>query len=227
MARVNRGVAGAIVIGVLGTALLCALGAWQVQRLDWKERLIAEIEARLSAEPVALPEAPSPDRHQFLRVAAEGRLAEGVAYRLTTQRPYGAGYQVIVPVETGEGRRILADLGYIQEDRKGAVLPAPGTQISLTGALFWPESEDSFTPEPDLDRQIWFARDVDALAQELGTEPALIVAERHSLGEAPVAQRVAHNLPNDHLGYAITWFSLAGVWAAMSLAWGRSARRRP
>ena len=44
-----------IVIGVIGTAILLMLGAWQVQRLSWKEGLIAGIEARMAADPVPLP----------------------------------------------------------------------------------------------------------------------------------------------------------------------------
>ena len=55
--------------------VLIALSVWQVQRLDWKEGLIAELEGRLAAAPVSVPAAPDPDRDSFLRVRAEGRLA--------------------------------------------------------------------------------------------------------------------------------------------------------
>ena len=228
MARASAGMAGALVIGALGTAILLALGVWQLQRLEWKEGLIAEIESRLAAEPVPIPRDPEPAEDRFLRVAVEGRLGDGAAYRLTTMRPHGPGFDVIAPVVTEEGRRVLADLGYIEEGRKGAVLPPAGTPVSLTGALFWPDDPGS-APAPDLERNIWFARDVDRLAEVLGTEPVLVVAERHDLGERPIAERIAHGLPNNHLNYAITWFSLAAVWAAMSLFWAwRSVRaRRP
>lgn len=218
----RTGLIGPIVVGVLGTATLLGLSAWQVQRLAWKETLIAEIEARLAAEPVALPETPDPGRDQYLNVTIEGRLGAGAAWRLTTERPHGPGYQTIVPVETDDGRRVLADLGYTREAAKGAALPEPGTAIRVTGALFWPEA-DGAAPEPDLERGIWFSRAPGPIAAHLGTEPLLVVASEHSLPPPPEARALAHDLPNNHRNYAITWAALAAVWAAMSVLWARRA----
>ncbi|MGF1503388.1 MAG: SURF1 family protein [Paracoccaceae bacterium] len=212
-----------LLLGIVGTAILVGLGAWQVQRLDWKETLIARIEGRLSADPTRIPDDPDPQTDAFLRVKADGHLAEGVLYRLITQRPYGPGYQVIGVVSTGD-RRILVDFGYIPDDRKGTVLPAAGTPVDLTGALFWPEP-DAYAPAPDLAKDLVFSREVGPLADALGTEPVLVVAERHSLGDWPKAAQIGHALPNNHLNYAITWFSLAVVWAVMSGLWFRQTRR--
>lgn len=225
MARLSAGLAGVALLGLVGAGVLVALGVWQLQRLEWKEGLIARIEARLSAAPVAIPEDPDRGEDNFMRVRLEGRLGEGAAFRLTSKRPYGPGFQTIVPVETAEGRRVLADLGYIPDDARGEVLPAPGTPVALTGALFWPEDPGA-APEPDLERNIWFARDVGRMAERLGTEPILVVAGRHDLGDLPLAERIGHGLPNDHFGYAMTWFSLAAVWAVMSGALARRVARR-
>ena len=225
MRRPNKAVTGAILLGVGGTAVLLTLGAWQLQRLASKEALIAKIDARLAADPVPVPDMPDPARDQFLRVRVDGDLGAGTAYVLTTRRPQGPGFRVIAPVDVA-GRKVLADFGYVPEAEKSTALPAPGTQVSVTGALFWPESRDSYTPEPDLARKLWFIRDTPGIAAALDTEPVLIVAERHSLGERPLAERIAHNLPNDHLGYALTWFSLAAICALMSFLWGRSAREQ-
>ncbi len=209
-----------VIVGVAGVATLLALGEWQLRRLAWKEALIAELAARLAAEPVAIPERPDPAEDSFLRVRVAGQLGEGAAYRLTTQRPWGPGFQVIVPVATEDGRRVLADLGYVPEASKERALMPAGTPVTLTGALFWPEGAADATP-PDLERNIWFARDPERMARALDTEPLLVVAERHSLGERPRAQALGINLPNNHLNYAITWFSLGAVWAVMSLLWAR------
>ena len=224
MRRPNKAVTGAILLGVVGTAILLALGAWQLQRLAWKEALIAEIDARMAADPVSVPASPDPARDQFLRVRAAGELGAGAAYVLTTRRPQGPGFRVIAPVDVA-GRRVLADFGYVPEAEKATALPAPGTRLSVTGALFWPESRDSYTPEPDLAQKLWFIRDTPGIAEALGTEAVLIVAEDHSLGGSPLAEPIAFNLPNNHLGYALTWFSLAAICAVMSVIWGRSALR--
>jgi surfeit locus 1 family protein len=68
-----------------------------------------------------------------------------------------------------------------------------------------------------VEENFWFARDVDRMAEALGTEPYLVVAESNP-GERPVPAPVTVNLRNDHLEYAITWFALAAGWAAMTAA---------
>lgn len=225
MRHPKKAMIGPVLMGVVGTAVLLTLGAWQMQRLAWKEALIAELDARLAADPVPLPTAPDPVRDQFLRVEVDGTLAEGVAYVLTTRRPQGPGFRIIAPVEVAD-RKVLADFGYVPEAEKATALPPPGTETRVTGALYWPESRDIFTPEPDLAQNLWFIRDTGSMAKALGTEPVLIIAERHSLGQRPLAERIAHDLPNNHLGYALTWFSLAVICIVMSFLWGRGVLRQ-
>lgn len=224
MSRINKAVIAPILLGICGLAVLLGLCAWQVQRLAWKEGLIARLEGRLGAEPVSLPAEPDPARHEFLRVGVAGLLGDGALYRLTTVRPDGPGFQVIVPVEiaadTGT-RRVLADLGYVPEAGRGKALPPPGTPLALTGALFWAEP-DSAAPPPDFAAGLVFSREVAPLAAALGTEPVLIVADAHDLGALPRAMALGVDLPNNHLNYAITWGGLALVWAVMSILWLRS-----
>jgi len=214
----RRALIGPLVLGLVGTAVLIGLSVWQIQRLGWKEGLIARIEARLEAPPRPVPANPDPQAHAFLSVRAEGELAGAPAHVLTTRRPFGPGYRVIAPVRLSDGRRVMADLGFIDEDEKGEVLPAPGSPVSLTGALFWPEQAGS-TPPPEDD--LFFSRHVPLLADRLDARPVLIVADRHSLGPVPRAERLGADLPNNHLNYAITWGALAVVWAVMSALWAR------
>jgi surfeit locus 1 family protein len=88
--------------------------------------------------------------------------------------------------------------------------------VTITGTLHWPNESDSFTPAPDTARNIWFARDVPAMARALGTGPVMVVA-RSDTGDGimPVPVDTA-GIPNDHLNYALTWFGLAVVWAGMT-----------
>ena len=220
----RRRVIATILLGVVGTAILVGLGVWQLQRLEWKQDLIARLEERLAAEPVALPDAPDPQRDAFLRVGVEGRLGEDAAYVLTSQRRVGAGYRVIAPLETAEGRRLLVDLGFVPDQmRPDAPL---GREARVVGALYWPDEVDSFTPAPDREADLWFARDLEGMAEALGTEPLLVVADGHDLGQWPMPLRLGANVRNDHLGYAITWLSLALIWAVMSVLLMRGGRSR-
>lgn len=211
--------------GIAGTALLVGLGLWQLDRLAWKEALIAEIDARRTAPPAAPPAAPDPARDRFRRVRLEGRIGPGAVHVLTALGAEGAGFRVVVPLETREGRRVLVDLGVVPEGMKAAVTLA-GREVHLTGILHWPEEAGAAVPPPDRARGIWFARDLPAMARELGTEPVLVVAEAHDLGPWPRPEPPGTGLRNPHLGYALTWFALAVAWAAIAIALLRGERRR-
>ena len=215
-----------LVFGLVGTAILIGLGVWQVQRLEWKQGVIDRLEARLAAEPVPIPADPDPARDDFLRVAVGGRLGEQALYVLTSRRGEGPGYRVIAPLEADGGRRVLVDLGFVTQEMKDGAFPGSGARARVTGALYWPEEVDSFTPEPDRADRLWFARDLLPMAEALGTEPLLVVAEAHDLGELPMPLRLGLDIPNRHLEYAITWFSLALIWAVMSVLLVRHERAR-
>lgn len=205
----------ALVFGVGGFAILVGLGVWQMQRLAWKEALIGELEARLEAEPAPLPETPTEAENEYLRVSAAGRYDQGELHVLTSRKPYGPGFRIIAPFETEGGRRILVDRGFVPEEEKDAARDQRAATV--TGALIWPDETDFFVPEPDREKNFWFARDVPEMAEALDTEPVMIAAESNP-GERPVAAPVTVNLPNDHLQYAITWFAMAAIWAAMTVA---------
>ena len=223
----------AIVFGIAGVAILLGLGVWQVQRLTWKEGLIAQLEARLGAEPVVLPEAPDPDADAYLRVQVTGAVGVPALYVLTSVKPYGPGFRVIAPLTTTEGRRILVDLGFVRHEGKdqwevpgGETGGETGGEVTVIGALYWPNETDGFTPEPDRDGNIWFARDLPLMAEALQTDLIMVIAESHGSGDWPRPRRLGINLPNDHLQYAITWFSLALIWAVMSVLLVRREMQR-
>jgi len=210
-----------LVLGLGGAAILIWLGAWQLQRLDWKLGILAQIDAQLSGPPTALPATPDPQRDQYEPVATRGTLTGEGIYVLVSRKQIGPGYRVIQVLEI-EGRRVLVDLGFLRDrDRPGHAL-ATGP-LELTGNLLWPVEVDGYTPAPDRTRNIWFARDLPAMAQALGSEPLLIVARRTDPADpaiSPMPVDTAH-IPNDHLHYAVTWFLLALVWLGMTglLVW--------
>jgi surfeit locus 1 family protein len=209
-----------VVLGIAGCAVLVALGTWQLRRLEWKEAILAEIEAKIAAVPVALPEAPDPGRDGYLPVTVSGALGGEELHVLTSQKEAGPGYRVISVLTAGE-RRVMVDLGFVPEAAKDAGRMAEA--VTVTGNLHSPDETDGWTPAPDAARGIWFARDVPAMAAALGTEQVLVVAREVTGSDPGVTPWPIDTaaIPNDHREYAITWFSLAAVWAAMAglLAW--------
>ncbi|MEE2945082.1 MAG: SURF1 family protein [Pseudomonadota bacterium] len=211
--------------GVLGTAILLWLGAWQVQRLAWKEGVLNEINTRIVAAPVAVPENPDPEADRFLPVQADGRITTDEIHLLASSKQTGAIYRVVAAFETG-GRRLMVDRGWIKPDQKDVARDSFDTTV--IGNLHWPDEIDSYTPAPDLESNIWFARDVAVMAETLGTEPVLIVLrempeKNTEVTPLPVS---SSGIPNDHLQYAVTWFSLALVWVVMTVYYLRRMRIR-
>ncbi|WP_170604711.1 SURF1 family protein [Ruegeria arenilitoris] len=202
-----------LIFGVAGLAILVSLGIWQLQRLAWKESILADIESRIAAQPVALPEAVSQDEDKYLPVTISGEMETGEIHVLVSVKQVGAGYRIIQPFSVDD-RRILVDRGFVPTTAKSDARQTGAMQV--TGNLHWPDEIDGFTPEPDVDGNIWFARDVPNLSAVLKTEPVLLVARSNTDPDVTPLPVDTAGIPNDHLQYAITWFGLALVWAAMT-----------
>ncbi|RDW14158.1 SURF1 family protein [Paracoccus thiocyanatus] len=206
-----------LLIGVLGSAILISLGLWQLKRLDWKEGLIAQIQQRIEAQPVPLPQAVDPSM-KYLPVLVSGRTTGQEINMLSGMRDAGGGYQVISAFVTDDGRRIMLDRGFVDQDHKHD--SRPPVRLEVAGNLHWPDEKGSATPAPNLAENVWFARDVPAMAAQLGTEPVLVVAAElrgDTQGVQPIPVAV-EGIPNNHLSYAVQWFLIAAVWAGMTVA---------
>ncbi len=204
-----------LIFGVAGAAVLISLGIWQMQRLSWKENVLADIETRILAAPAALPKSPDAGTDRYLPVTVTGTLGPEVLRVLVSQKQIGAGYRLITRLDRGD-RQVLVDLGFIRVDRPLPVLP--DGPVTIAGNLHWPDDRNSSTPENDLAGNIWFARDLPQMASVLNSEPLLLIARRWSFPDAGVTPLPVDStgIPNDHLNYAITWFSLAVVWLVMT-----------
>ncbi|MBP7001484.1 SURF1 family protein [Amaricoccus sp.] len=210
----TRRMIGPLIFGLAGVAILIALGVWQLHRLEWKRGVLAEIEARMTAAATDVPASPTEAADEYRHVAVAGTLEPGEVHVYTSAPPWGVGYRIVAPLRLGDGRRVLLDRGFVPIADKEA--PRPPGRIRIEGALLWPDETDGWTAAPDLDKNIWLARDVPAMAAALGTEPVLIVASATDDPTGPTPLPVGVNIPNDHLQYALTWFSLAAVWAVMT-----------
>jgi surfeit locus 1 family protein len=205
-----------LVIGLAGLGVLISLGIWQVQRLAWKQAILTTIEDRIAADPVELPQQFDPVTDKYLPVELSGTIGQGELHVLTSIRDIGPGYRIIAAFTANDGRRILLDRGFVPADRKNA--DRPTGQAGIIGNLHWPNETDSYTPAPDLNGNIWFARDAETMARALGTLPVFVITRKSSdpnTGVTPLPVDTA-SIPNNHLQYAITWFSLAAIWAAMT-----------
>jgi len=220
----NRSVVSALVLGLAGIALLCSLGIWQVQRMYEKREQLDEMTAGISIPAVPVPPVFDPARDRYRPVTVAGRFTGETLYVLSGKPMIGAGVQVISVLQTPDNRRLLIDRGFLVDDEKARALTV--THVEILGNLMWPRDSNQYTPPPDPKTGLWFGRDAIAMAAKLNTEAVMIVA-RSPTGDGIEAMPIdTSSIPNDHWGYAITWFSLAIVWAVMTAALVWRIRRR-
>ena len=212
----NRSVIAALVLGFAGVILLCSLGIWQVQRMYEKRTQLDAMTAGISSPAVPVPVTFDTERDRYRPVSVVGRFTGETLYVLSGKPMIGAGVQVISVLQTANNRRLLIDRGFLMDDNKARALTV--TDVEILGNLMWPRDSNEFTPPPDPRTGLWFGRDATAMAAKLDTEAVMIVA-RTDTGDGIEPMPIdTSSIPNDHWGYAITWFSLALVWAVMTAA---------
>ena len=151
-----------------------------------------------------------------MRVLTKCNILISEVHVLISIKYKGPGYRVISAFDLGS-RKVLLDQGFMPLNAKDNL--SKPWQADVIGNLYWPSEIDSFTPKPDFTKGIWFARDVAKIAKKLGTDPVMIVAKSISPQRPEVVTLpiTPDRIPNNHFQYAVTWFSLAFVWAGMTL----------
>jgi surfeit locus 1 family protein len=219
------------VMVLLAFCLLIGLGVWQVQRLKWKTALLAHIAALQSApaEPigVVLRRAPAGIDVDFTRVETACPEVETTpVLRLYAINQGLAGYRLITACRLADGPygSILVDRGFIPMPGDDQPRPIPGKSIDVpvVGVLRSPDARTFATAPNQPAANLWYWRDIAGMARTLGApRPAPVFLMLESPAPADMTPRpaaVPTNIPNNHLGYAITWFGLAAALAGVYLA---------
>lgn len=224
----------AIVTGLLlaTIALLIGLGIWQLERRTWKLALIAQTERQLRQPPVA---APGPDRwpaitatDAYTPVTATGRYRSGADTYVQAVTELGGGFWVLTPFDTTRGFTLLVNRGFVPAERRGRVTPSSATQ-TVHGLLRLSEPGGGFLRNNDPAADRWYSRDVAAIAAAKrfgGVAPYFIDASEPRTGW-PRGGLTVVRFHNSHLVYALTWFGLALLVAAMAWRVRRQVRRSP
>lgn len=212
----------ALLTGALAVFLaLCALGLWQVQRLAWKTDLIARVEARLAEAPAAAPgpadwPALSEPSDEYRRLSVTGSYAQDRDTLVKAVTTRGPGFWVMTPLVTPQGWTLLINRGFVPETARAAVPPPPPGDVTLTGLMRLSQPGGGFLRKNKPQTGRWFSRDTAAIAdaRDLGpVAPYFIDAEARADAGLPIGGLTVVSFRNSHLGYALTWFSLAALWA--------------
>ncbi|MBR1133318.1 SURF1 family protein [Bradyrhizobium iriomotense] len=239
-------VAGFALFTLVLTASFVALGIWQLQRRTAKHELIAALTERLAAAPVALPPAAqwaalNPGRDEFRRVsftATYAPLPDAMVYSsgsAVRKDASGPGTWAFLPARLATGEMVVIDAGFVEntmqdrsvEDRAVKKL-ITGQAIALTGYLRFPEASSWMTPAENRDKRLWFVRDHLAIASALhwgAVAPFYVDLEQPAPENGiPRPGALDVHLKDDHLQYAVTWFTLAGAVLIAFGVWMRGRR---
>ena len=223
---------------LIAMVILIGLGFWQLQRLHWKEGVLARIAALQAAPPVplasALARAKAGADIDYTRVAADCPTIESSPFvRLYMPADGGAGFRIITACRLAGGAygSILVDRGFIDQDvLKRMDTSARPLAQPIVGVLRHGDARNFVTPDNQPAQRLYYWRDVAGMARALGVAdpaPIFLMLERPAPADVgPKPAPVPVDIPNNHLSYALTWFGLAASLAGVYLAslWRRRSR---
>jgi surfeit locus 1 family protein len=213
-------VVSAAIVTFIAMAMLIALGIWQVQRLHWKQAMLADIdraEASAAAPLVGVPP-------RFAKVVAEGVLRPQVALYGAFVRSaadgnarMGADRMQVLDRPAGP---VLVDLGWVPTE--GGIPPVASGPARITGYARMPERRHWYSPDDSSGARLFYTLDPRAIGAALGA-PAVAPFTLVALGKAtdtpPIPATELPRPPNNHLQYALTWFGLAAALAGVFAVW--------
>ena len=237
MSKPRGGILEPTVFAIAAIAILFGLGVWQLDRKVWKENLIAAMTTRLAREPADLPPRDRWDhvlaeREEFARVGFPAEFLPGeeaLVYSAGSAfRPdvTGPGYFVFAPARLAGGSIVIINRGFVPLDRKDPASRADGAphgSVDIVGIVRWPEARGLFTPADEPQNNVWYLRDIKAMAaaKKWSTAAPFYIEQESPVppGGWPKPGKLQVNLPDNHLQYAITWFGLALTLAGVYLVW--------
>ena len=206
--------------------VLIGLGAWQIERLGWKNRLVADINHANERDPVQLSSTPRP----FEKVVVAGRWLVSVAHygaevRDTRSGPR-MGSQLVGVLSRPGSPAVLVLLGWVID---GVSVELPAGEVRVFGYVRPLEHQGWLSAGDNATTARFFTLDPLAIGKALSVdvEPFTVVSLLPRAGkvvQSGVEPVPADQLPrplNNHLSYAATWFGLAATLLAVFGVWVR------
>jgi len=208
-------------------AVLLGLGTWQVERLHWKQALLAQIALAEAAPPIQLPAHPRP----FTKVAATGHLRNDLSAQYGAEvhdTSFGPqlGSRLIVPLERQGADPVLVDRGWVSSSRRQPI-SLPAGEVTIEGYVRPGDRPGFFAAKDDPAERLFYTLDPAAIGAALGLQrvaPFVLVAMGPPPPEHwPAPARHLPRPPNNHLSYAISWYGLAFSLVVIFVLWARRA----
>ncbi|MBI1275979.1 hypothetical protein GC177_08410 [bacterium] len=220
--------------------MVIALGCWQVQRLQWKEALLANLSEELSSPPKPLDDdmLRTPlERFRFRHVNFDASLPAHTPATFAAKYYKGSlGYNVVSAAQLPSGGEVLVNRGWIPQAMRDSFLMKESKRdkpehIQVEGMMRALPPQGLFVPNNTPKDNMWFWYDAPALKEALGMQsvPSMVVdATRiEPAANYPMTAKAEITLRNDHLMYALTWFGLALALAVIYVVYHLQLEKRP
>ena len=187
--------------------LFCSLGTWQLYRLQWKQDLINQISEGLNSVPIQYSQNINKN---YQRVTLVGKYNfKNQIYLYNLNEKGQPGFDVITPFETLNKENVLINRGWIKKEFKNNPRINSFSK-NIKGLLKESNKKNIFTPENNLKENIWFSINLNEIQKLTGKKfNKFIVYLEDEKINTPKPKEITIDLPNNHLKYAITWYSIS------------------
>ena len=190
--------------------LFCALGTWQLYRLQWKLELISEITFGLDSRPI---EYSSSIKKNYQRVNTKGKFYfDKQIYVYSLNEKGKPGYDVVTPFRTNKNENVLINRGWINKELKDNPIINfdKETDQKIVGLLRKIYKPNIFKPENDIKNNIWFSINLEDLKEATGEQfNEFVIFLEDNQVKTPIPKKISIDVPNNHLKYAITWYAIS------------------
>ena len=188
--------------------LFCALGTWQLVRLQWKNNLIDQISEGLKSSPIKYSDKV---KVNYQRVVIEGKYNfEKQIYLYSLNDKGQPGYDVITPFEGLSSENVLVNRGWIKSNLKNSDIINKTTDNKIQVLILRNIKPNIFKPENDTEKNIWFSINLEQIKKvtDKNFSNYILYLEDQKIN-IPKPKKITIDLPNNHLKYAITWYSIS------------------
>ena len=186
--------------------MFVALGSWQIIRLNWKNNLISEIESSLKNPPVELTNS---NVENYLKIKTSGLIDLDKQIYLYALNDEGTpGFEVINPILIND-INYLINRGWIPLEKKNSKEINLFEGNDIIGTLKLQGRKNIFKPDNDIEENYWFSLNREDILKFTGKEFSKYIIYLDGNYKVPKPKKITANISNNHLKYALTWFSLA------------------
>ena len=176
-------------------------------RLDWKLTLIKQINQSLDSEP---SEFNGTNLKNFRNIKFIGKIDyDNQIYLYSLSEKGAPGFDLINPIIINN-KLFLVNRGWIPRNQKGKKFQLDDK--NFTAILKEKSKFNYFKPENDLENNYWFTlndEDLNKFTGKLFPNHIIYLNNRVNDKNYPLQKNITANISNNHLKYALTWFSLA------------------